>query len=174
MGAIGLRPMAETDWPAVEKIYRAGNVTGHATFEAEPPPSWDLFAAGKLPGLMLVALDGSKVLGWAAAGPGSARAVCRGVVEHSVYVAPQSSSRGVGRLLLEGLISAAKGAGVWTIQSSVFPENAAGLRLHERAGFRQVDRRERTALMEHGPLAGKRRDTVLIERHSGHDRFEAQ
>src|SRR5690606_3244040 len=55
MGAVGLRPMVETDWPAVEKIYRAGIATGHATFESEPPPSWDVFAAGKQPGLMLVA-----------------------------------------------------------------------------------------------------------------------
>ncbi|BDZ40025.1 MULTISPECIES: GNAT family N-acetyltransferase [Microbacterium] len=166
MGAVGLRPMVETDWPAVEKIYRAGIATGHATFESEPPPSWDVFAAGKQPGLMLVAADGPTVVGWAAAGPVSARAVYRGVVEHSVYVAPQSSGRGVGRLLLEGLISAAEHTGIWTIQSSVFPENTASLRLHERAGFRQVGRRERIALMEHGPLAGQWRDTILLERRA--------
>jgi phosphinothricin acetyltransferase len=92
--------------------------------------------------------------------------VYRGVVEHSVYVAPQSSGRGVGRLLLEGLISAAEHTGIWTIQSSVFPENTASLRLHERAGFRQVGRRERIALMEHGPLAGQWRDTILLERRA--------
>lgn len=166
MGAIGLRPMVETDWPAVETIYRAGIATGHATFEAEPPSSWDRFAAGKHPGLMLVAVDGPAVVGWAAAGPVSARAVYRGVVEHSVYVAPQSSGRGVGRLLLERLISAAELSGVWTIQSSVFTDNAVSLRLHERAGFRQVGRRERIALMKYGPLEGQWRDTILIERRT--------
>lgn len=41
MGAIGLRPMAEADWPEVEKIYRAGIETGHATFESEPPSSME-------------------------------------------------------------------------------------------------------------------------------------
>lgn len=166
MGAIGIRPMVEADWPAVEKIYRTGIATGHATFEAEPPTSWDMFAAGKYLGLMLVAVDGPTVVGWAAAGPVSARAVYRGVVEHSVYVAPQSSGRGIGRLLLERLISAAESSDVWTIQSSVFPENAASLRLHERAGFRQVGRRERIAFMEYGPHAGQWRDTILIERRT--------
>lgn len=174
MTAIRLRPMIQTDWPEVEKIYRAGIATGHATFEAEPPSSWDVFAAGKHPGLVLVAADGPTVVGWAAASPVSARAVYRGVVEHSVYVAPQSSGRGVGRLLLEGLISAAERSGVWTVQSSVFPENTASLRLHERAGFRQVGRRERIARMEYGPLAGQWRDTILLERRSNQDEPKAQ
>ena len=50
------------------------------------------------------------------------------------------------------------------MQSSIFPENAASLRLHENAGFRTVGRRERIALMTTGPWAGQWRDTVLIER----------
>ena len=50
------------------------------------------------------------------------------------------------------------------VQASVFPENAASLRLHQRAGFRVVGRRERIALMPAGPLAGRWRDTLLIER----------
>ncbi len=166
MWTIGIRPMSPSDWPDVEQIYRAGIATGQATFESEPPPSWQAFASGKLQHLMLVALEGSIVVGWAAAGPVSARAVYRGVVEHSVYVAPRAAGRGVGRLLLAELIRTAERSGVWTIQSSVFPENTASLRLHERAGFRRVGRRERIALMTYGPFAGRWRDTVLIERRS--------
>jgi L-amino acid N-acyltransferase YncA len=52
-------------------------------------------------------------------------------------------------------------AGIWTIQSGVFPENAASLRLHGRAGFRVVGVRE-----EVGCHHGRWRDTVLIERSS--------
>ena len=113
-----------------------------------------------------VALEDSIAVGWAAAGPVSARVVYRGVVEHSVYVAPRAAGRGVGRMLLAELIRAAESSGVWTIQSSVFPENTASLRLHEHAGFRRVGRRERIALMSYGPFAGRWRDTVLIERRS--------
>jgi phosphinothricin acetyltransferase len=52
------------------------------------------------------------------------------------------------------------------IQSSIFPENRASVRLHERGGFRVVGRRERIAKMEIGPWAGQWRDTLLIERRS--------
>jgi L-amino acid N-acyltransferase YncA len=53
--------------------------------------------------------------------------------------------------------------GIWTIQSGIFPENAASLALHESHGFRQVGRRERIALMTYGPYAGTWRDTILVE-----------
>ena len=52
---------------------------------------------------------------------------------------------------------------MWTIQSGIFPENAASLYLHESHGFRQVGRRECVALMSHGPYAGTWRDTILVE-----------
>jgi phosphinothricin acetyltransferase len=55
---------------------------------------------------------------------------------------------------------------VWTIQSSIFPENGASLRLHEVTGFRVVGRRERIARSGAGPHAGTWRDTLLIERRS--------
>lgn len=165
MGPLASRPMTPTDWPAVETIYRAGIATGHATFEAEPPADWDSYAAGKRPDLMLVAVDvDDRVLGWAAAGPISARAVYQGVVEHSIYVSPETAGRGVGSRLLSDFLDLADRSGVWTVQSSVFPENAASLKLHERAGFRIVGRRERIGMMAYGPLEGRWRDTVLIER----------
>ena len=81
-----------------------------------------------------------------------------------MYVDPDAVGRGVGSQLLADLLGVADRAGVWTIQSSIFPENTASLRLHERAGFRVVGRRERIGLMPSGPLTGRWRDTVLIER----------
>ncbi len=160
---VRIRPMRANDWAAVEAIYRAGIATGNATFEAEPP-SWGQFDAGKLDVGRLVAVDDRDVIsGWVAASPVSTREVYRGVVEHSVYVDPAAAGRGVGRRLVEAFLSAVQDAGVWTIQSSIFPENAASLALHDRAGFRRVGTRERIALMTYGPWAGRWRDTVLIE-----------
>jgi phosphinothricin acetyltransferase len=83
------------------------------------------------------------------------------VVEHSVYVAPSARGRGVGLALLRALIDSTETAGVWTIQSGVFPENTASLALHERAGFRQIGVRERI-----GSHHGRWRDVVTIERRS--------
>ena len=84
-----------------------------------------------------------------------------GVVEHSVYVATSERGRGVGRALLERLIASTESAGIWTIQTGIFPENEASLRLHERVGFRLVGRRERV-----GKHDGVWRDVLMLERRS--------
>ena len=162
-----IAPMQARHWPEVEAIYAAGIATGHATFEATTP-TWEAFDNGHLPDHRHVCLDSDgSVLGWAAVSPVSARAVYAGVVEHSVYVAPAARGRGVGRALLDELIRSTEAAGIWTIQSSVFPENTASLALHRAAGFRQVGVRRRIARMTAGPLAGQWRDTILLERRSG-------
>jgi L-amino acid N-acyltransferase YncA len=160
-----IRPLEESDWPAVEAIYREGIETGHATFEAETP-TWEAFDAGKLGDLRFVAEIDREVLGWIAASPVSSRDVYRGVVEHSVYIAARARGRGIGHRLIEALITAADEAGIWTIQSSIFPENASSVALHAGHGFRVVGRRERIAMMTYGPMAGQWRDTVLIERRA--------
>jgi len=157
-----LRGLEKTDWPAVESIFREGIDGGHATFESSPP-TWEAFDTGRRRELRLVAVDGTDVLGWAAASAVSSRPVYSGVVEHSVYVAGSARGRGIGGALLAGLIAAAERNDVWTIQAAIFPENAASLRLHAKHGFRVVGRRERIALMTHGPMAGTWRDTILVE-----------
>ncbi|MBD7958604.1 N-acetyltransferase [Microbacterium sp. Sa4CUA7] len=158
--------MVAADWAAVAEIYRQGVEDGEATFESRVP-EWAEFDAAKLPGLRLVAEDDAgRVCGWVAASRVSTREAYRGVIEHSVYVARAARGLGIGRLLLTAFVTAAEDEGVWTIQSAVFPENAASLRLHEAAGFRVVGRRERIARAAAGPHAGTWRDTVLIERRS--------
>ena len=158
-------PLTVEHWPEVERIHAAGIATGHATFETTPP-SWEQFDAAKLPGQRLVAVEDGRVVGWAAASGVSDRCVYAGVVEHSVYVAPAAGGRGVGRLLLDALVASTEAAGIWTIQSGVFPENVASLALHRAAGFREVGLRERVGLMTYGPLAGRWRDVVFLERRS--------
>lgn len=159
-------PLVEENWPQVEAIYRAGIATGHATFETEPP-TWDTFDTSRLPDHRHVAVDASgAVLGWAAAVPISDRCVYAGVVEHSVYVHPAAQGHGVGRQLLDALIESTEEAGIWTIQSGIFPENTASLALHRKAGFRTVGTRERVGKMTHGPRAGTWRDVTLLERRS--------
>lgn len=163
---LSIRPLLASDWPAVEAIYREGIDAGNATFEAEPP-TWHDFDHSRRSDARLVAVDEhDTVLGWAAASAVSSRAVYRGVVEHSVYVATDSQGRGVGRALLRALLDAVENAGWWTVQASIFAENTASLALHESEGFRVVGRREAIALMTVGPWAGQWRDTVLVERRS--------
>jgi phosphinothricin acetyltransferase len=77
-----------------------------------------------------------------------------------------SKSRGIGRALLAGLATSTETAGIWTIQAGIFPENAASLRLHEKAGFRIIGTRQRVGKMTYGPLADQWRDVIMIERRS--------
>jgi len=160
----------------VLEIYQAGIDEGNATFETQAP-SWPEFSAARLPAHRFVALeqeaagpeaDGPPVLGWVAVSPVSSRPVYAGVVEHSVYVHPRARGQGAGRALLDALIASTEAAGIWTIESGIFPENTASLALHRAAGFRVVGTRQRIGchLGRPGHPAGWWRDTVLIERRS--------
>ena len=155
-----IEPMTDRHASEVLAIYQAGIDEGNATFEARAP-AWPQFVGAKLAGHSYVAADEGGVLGWVAASPVSARPAYAGVVEHSVYVCARARRLGVGRALLDALIASTEAAGIWTIQSGVFPENTASLALHERAGFRVVGIRERI-----GQQHGRWRDVVLIERRS--------
>ncbi|WP_432030960.1 N-acetyltransferase family protein [Streptomyces sp. 1222.5] len=160
--ATGVRiaPMRPEHATQVLAIYRLGIDEGNATFETTAP-TWEAFDAAKLPDHRLVALDGSRVLGWAAVLPVSDRCAYAGVVEHSVYVHPDARGRGVGLALLTALLASTDTAGIWTVQSGIFPENTASLALHQRAGFRVIGTRERI-----GRHHGTWRDVVLVERRS--------
>jgi len=153
--------MAEQDWASVRAIYEAGIATGNATFETSAPSyaAWD---ASHLAEHRIVAVDMDEaVTGWAALSPVSDRSVYVGVAENSVYVHPDHRGTGIGHGLLAALIHGAEQAGIWTIQTGIFPENEASIALHERCGFRIVGRRERI-----GQLHGQWRDTLFLERRS--------
>lgn len=157
---INIGAMTAVDADGVLAIYAEGLETGEATFETEVP-TWAAWDAGHLQNCRLVARSGDTLAGWAALSPVSGRCVYAGVAEVSVYVAASARGQGVGRELLRQLVAASEGAGLWTLQAGIFPENAASLRLHERCGFRVVGRRERI-----GQLHGVWRDTLLLERRS--------
>jgi len=158
--------MAAPDAPAVLRIYQAGLDTGMASFETVAP-AWEAFDSGRLAEHRFVAVDqDDAVLGWVAASAVSSRRVYAGVVEHSVYVDPTAHRRGVGLLLLQALIASTEQAGIWTIQSGIFPDNTASLRLHEKAGFRVIGVRHHPGRMQRP--GGAWRDVVLLERRSPH------
>jgi len=151
-------------WPAVRAIYEAGIATGQATFTTEVP-SWAAWDASHLAHCRLVALApadaADPILGWAALSPVSGRSVYAGVAEVSIYIAAEARGQGVGRQLLAALVAESEQRGLWMLQASIFPENAASLALHASQSFRVVGRRERIA-----QLRGQWHDTLLLERRS--------
>lgn len=156
--AVSIRPLEAGDWDDVRRIYADGISTRNATFETEVP-SADVLDAKWLPGHRWVATLDGRVIGWAAVTPTSPRHCYRGVGETSVYVDPAAAGRGTGTALVRRQVAAADDGGLWTLQTSIFPENHASLAIHHAAGFRDVGRRERIAQLD-----GIWRDTILLER----------
>lgn len=157
---IQIEPMSPEHWPEVRRIYLEGIATGHASFETEAP-SWQKWDSGHLAACRLVAQQESKVVGWAALSPVSARCVYSGVAEVSVYVAEVARGNGTGKSLLSALIESSERSEVWTLQAGIFPENVASIALHKLLGFREVGRRERI-----GKMGGTWRDVIVLERRS--------
>src|SRR5207245_8860217 len=156
--SVELRPLQPDDWDAVAEIYWDGMRDGLATFRAEVP-SWVEGDAAHLPGHRLVADLRGVVVGGAALSPASRRRCYAGVAEDSVYVARGARGLGIGRALLDALVAGADAAGIWTIQTSIFPENRASVALHQKCSFRIVGMRERIAKRD-----GVWRDTLFLER----------
>jgi L-amino acid N-acyltransferase YncA len=152
--------MLPQDWNAVRAIYLEGIASGDATFETSAP-DWSAWDAGHLQSSRLVARCGSEVVGWAAVSPVSTRRVYAGVAEVSVYVALRLQGRAIGSKLLAALVDASERNGIWTLQAGIFPENTASIKLHQRAGFRIVGKREKLGCMH-----GRWRDVLLMERRS--------
>ena len=158
--AVTIEDLRREHWSGVARVYAEGIATGNATFETEVP-TWEAWDSSHLSQHRLVALRDGEVVGWGAVSPVSDRCVYGGVVENSVYVAESARGRGVGQRLLEELIASTEAAGIWTIQTGIFPENEGSIRLHERVGFEIVGRRKRL-----GKLQGEWRDVLLLERRS--------
>lgn len=155
-----IEEMLQEDWVQVRDIYLGGIATGQATFQKEAP-SWDQWDRGHVSECRIVARNNGIVIGWAALTPVSSRCVYAGVAEVSVYVSQSIVGKGVGSKLLYNLIRRSEEQGFWTLQSSIFPENAASIKIHMKNGFRELGRRERI-----GKMDGVWRDTVLFERRS--------
>ena len=155
-----IRGLLPADWDRVARIYAQGIAGGQATFETEVPSreDWD---QAHLPFCRLAAVGENSLAGFAALSPVSRRQVYAGVAEVSVYVAQEHWGQGVGSLLLSHVVACSEENGVWTLQSSTFPENRASVRIQKKHGFRQVGKREMIARQN-----GRWRDTIILERRS--------
>lgn len=155
-----IRNMDADDLPVVLNIYRKGIETGNATFETALPSAekWDQSHHNFC---RIVWVENGAVVGWAALSPVSQRTCYSGVAELSIYILPERSGKGIGSQLMAHLIPDSENNGIWTIYTSIFPENKASHRLLLKFGFREVGRRENIAQLD-----GRWRTTLILERRS--------
>lgn len=168
-GAAGVlvRPSAEADLAAIRRIYAHHVLHGLGSFEEEPPDLAEM--TGRRAGIVarglpyLVAEADGAVLGYAYAAPYRARIAYRFTVEDSVYVAPEATGRGLGRLLLAALVGDCEAWGARQMVAVVGDSgNLGSIRLHARAGFREAG-----TLRAVGLKFGRWVDTVLMQRPLG-------
>lgn len=155
-----IRDLEASDASAVVQIYQQGLDSGEASFETQAP-DWGSWHKKYHRFCRLVWEQDGEVQGWAALAPVSARDCYRGVAEVSIYVAHGHLGKGIGNELMQALIAASEANGIWSLYSSIFPENEATRRLHLRHGFREVGFRERIARQN-----GRWRNTLILERRS--------
>lgn len=155
-----VRPLLETDYPAVRAIYQQGIETGYATLSTHAP-DWQSWDVAHCRSCRLVAVDKELLVGWVALSPVSRREVYSGVAEVSIYIAQNARGAGVGTTLFQALVIESEREGFWTLQSGILEENTASIALHTRMGFRIVGIREKI-----GQLGGIWRNVVLMERRS--------
>ena len=155
-----IREMRAEDGPKVLEIYEFGLETRNATFETRTP-SWKDWDEKHHRHSRFVYVEENEVVGWVALAPMSQRKVYSGVAEVSIYLSAKALGRGIGTELMRRVVESSEDHGIWTLYSSVFPENAATVRLHKKCGFREVGIRERIACLD-----GVWRDTLILERRS--------
>lgn len=155
-----IRNILPQDYAQLAEIYKQGVETGIATFQNDIP-DWESWDKSHLSKGRLGAFEGERMLGWAALTPVSSRCVYAGVAEVSIYIASGERGRGVGEMLLQQLITQSEQAGLWTLQSGIFPENKGSIRLHEKCGFRPIGYREKI-----GQKDGVWKDNIIMERRS--------
>ncbi|PTX42969.1 phosphinothricin acetyltransferase [Christiangramia gaetbulicola] len=155
-----IRNIISTDAPEILNIYELGLETRNATFETRVP-TWEEWDKKHHSHSRLVFFENDMIKGWAALAPFSMREVYRGVAELSIYIHPEHSGKGIGSQLMRGLIASSEKNLIWTLFSSVFPENEATVKLHTKFGFKLLGRREKIAQLD-----GIWRDTLIFERRS--------
>ena len=155
-----IRNIEQENFYQVAEIYKQGIETGIATFQNEIP-DWNSWDKSHLPNCRVAVFEGNEMAGWAALTPVSSRCVYAGVAEVSVYVAAKFRGKKVGEFLLNHLIKESEKAGLWTLQSGIFPDNTGSIKLHEKCGFRQIGYREKI-----GKKDGIWKDNIIMERRS--------
>ncbi|SCY19425.1 GNAT family N-acetyltransferase [Microvirga guangxiensis] len=162
-----VRPSAEADLPAIAAIYAHAVLNGTASFELEPPSEAEMarrraaLLEGGYP--YLVAERDGEVLGYAYVGAYRPRPAYRSTVEDSIYVAPSAQGQGVGRLLLEALISECEALDFRLMVAVIGDEESKGsITLHKSLGFEPVG-----ILKGIGYKHGRWLSTVLMQRPLG-------
>ena len=163
MSPLEIRPAVVADLPFITEIYAHEVRFGAATFElvspdlAEMTRRFDALMDGGFPYFVAV-LDG-RLVGYAYGGPYRPRPAYRFTVENSLYLQPAIHRRGIGRQLLQRLISECAACGFRQMIAVIGDSaNTASVGVHSRCGFQMIGTHPNVGLK-----FGRWLDTVMMQ-----------
>lgn len=141
-----IRPAVESDLPNVREIYNHYVLNSSVTFDEKPQTLAALrkkFATSeklRMPYLVAESPSG-QLLGIAWVFPWQGNTANRRVVELSIYLGPAATGRGLGKVLLERLLTDAKDAGIKDVIVVIADKGAeASIQMHKKFGFKETGR----------------------------------
>ena len=167
LSPVVVRDSLDSELAAIHAIYAHHVRTGLGSFEETPPEIEEMrrrraaILADGLP--YLVAEADGRTAGYAYVGRYRPRSAYRFSVEDSIYVAPDSQRRGVGRALLMELIERCTRAGYRQMVAVIGDSaNHSSIGIHAASGFARV-----ALLPAIGFKFGRWVDSVMMQRPLG-------
>jgi phosphinothricin acetyltransferase len=167
-----IRPSTIDDIPAITAIYAHHVLHGTGTFETTPPTEAEMITrradvlAKGLPYLVIEDTSDAEslgLLGFAYCNWFKPRPAYRFSAEDSIYLAPDVSGRGLGRLLLVELMAQAERAGVRKLLAVIGDSaNQGSIGVHRACGFAPAG-----VLSQCGWKFDRWLDVVLMEKALG-------
>ena len=141
MSSVTLRPAVASDAEAIRDIYNHEVLTATSTFDLvtrslAQQEEWLAARSGAFSAI--VAVDGADLVGFGSLSPYKDRAAYSTTVEDSVYVHRQHGGRGVGTVLLTGLLEIAGQSGFHAVMARIEASGTTSRALHAKCGFELV------------------------------------
>jgi phosphinothricin acetyltransferase len=152
-----------TDIPKVTEIYNQGIEDRVATFETRlrdtvEMEEWLLNRETRYP-VIVIEDERGKVHGWASVNVYNSRCCYSSVGDLSIYIQRDMRRKGLGRILLGGLMDSARKQGFHKLILNVFDSNEPAKKLYLALGFRHVGTYEKQGIMD-----GKYVDVTIMEK----------
>jgi phosphinothricin acetyltransferase len=138
MDGLRIRPATEEDLGAILAIYNFEVMNGVATFDTVPRTLQDQLRwlqEHAHPYCAIVAEDAGGVVAYGCLSRYKDRAAYDLTVEDTVYVHQDHRREGIGRLLLDALLEAARKQRFHAVLGRITGENEASIELHRVCGF---------------------------------------
>ncbi len=164
---MSIRPAASTDIPEIQAIYAHHVLHGAGTFEEIPPSVEEMqgryHVIADQGWSFLVTADATGVLGYAYFTQMRDRSAYRYTAENSIYVREDVRGQGVGKALVQQLLSDAAAAGFRQMIAVIGDsENVGSIGVHASLGFQRAG-----LLRASGFKFGRWVDTVYMQRALG-------